>query len=399
MIQLDKEFDAILHEIKSKDFKGPDLSDIISQQPFLFFAIINNKNYLGKIINKPFSIIAKKYNKYLREYLGYNKTQKFAQVHALIISALITRYKVKSNSEYLETIEYLFEDIFSFRNKDFDLHCWGQPYDWPSRHMMKKNTPRATVSSQVASVCLEYYLLTGKEKYLSIAEEVCEVFMLHFNYTPDKDGDYCLSYTTKDNYHVHNPSMMVAALFYEVANVTKSKKLFDFANHLINFTVKHQNEDGSWYYRALPDKIQGVIDNYHTGYVLESFVKILNIKENEVYKKAYEKGLQYYEDHFFTEDFESKLRHNRTFPIDIQSCAQSIITLSFANQYQYSKKRKNLISNILSWTMNNMFDNDSKQFYYQKYQNNKVDKSSFLRWGDAWMLIGLALVIKQNKND
>jgi len=88
-------------------------------------------------------------------------------------------------------------------------------------------------------------------------------------------------------------------VIFRVARLKNNEALFKFGTRLVDFTVSHQNSDGSFYYWAPPDKINFMIDNYHTGFVLESFKTICEDCGDERYDSAFKKGMEYYYNNLF----------------------------------------------------------------------------------------------------
>ena len=154
----------------------------------------------------------------------------------------------------------------------------------------------------------------------------------------------------------------------------------------INFTMSHQNKDGSWYYWATPDKLIYNIDNYHTGFVLECLnICRRSLKEEYEYEEELRKGLKFYANNLFLNDGTPKIRHNSIYPIDIHSCSQGIIT--FYELADLEPKYLNMTKKIADWSIKNM--QDKKGYFYYRIYKNRVDKTPYIRWGKAWMLRAL----------
>jgi len=99
------------------------------------------------------------------------------------------------------------------------------------------------------------------------------------------------------------------------------------------------------------------------------------------------RGLEYFAHNLFLEDGLPKLRDNSIYPVDIHSCAQGIIT--FCELADFEPKYLKLAEKVAKWTINNMQDREGF-FYYRIYKKGKVDKTPYIRWGQAWMLYALS---------
>ena len=365
-----------------------DLLDLKNTPFFILILKLSNKSNIWKKITAPIVILANRYTNVFR-FIFNSKKIKFSQAETIIARAYIADYKINKSEALKIKIERILDWILSQRSKDFDNYCWGQPYDWFARKVVKKYTPRATVTTQVANTFLDAYETFGEKKYLEIAVDICDFFIngKGLNHSVDEDGDICFSYTSIDHYHIHNANMLVAAVLIRVWKHTTNDRLKDFAIKSMNFTFKHQNLDGSWYYWALPDKISGIIDNYHTGFILESLAVIKPLLGNEFkFDEKFEKGINYYVENLFEDSTIPKITNKSKYPIDIQSCAQAIITFGELKNIGYDYMY--IAENILRWTIDNMMDKKGF-FYYKKYKFGRIDKTPYMRWGESWMLRAL----------
>lgn len=387
---------------KKRDFKDKDVSDILASKVYAYFLPRSTRNFSAKVVYYFLDKLNKKYNHHLRNIFRLNSNYQYPQAYALIIRGLVKLYEVEPSDSLKAEIFELGEVLMGMRQDSFENYGWGQPFDWPSRHIMKAGTPRATVSSQVAMAYLDCYETFKDKRYLKRAESVCRLFIDDFNYTSDADGDFCFSYTTEDNYHIHNASTLAAAVLIRTHYHTREKDYLEYGRKALQFTAKHQNQDGSWYYRASPDKLAYVVDNIHTGFVLDSYIDSKAYWPDDAFPFAQElkAGFEYYIRTFITGKFEPKYRPNRIFPVDIQSCAQILLTLILYNRHcETNAENERLIDGVLDYTLATMY-NGKGQFYYRKYAN-RTDKNSFIRWGDSWMMraIGEYLYAKADEKN
>ncbi|MCA1762592.1 MAG: hypothetical protein ABR574_12195 [Cryomorphaceae bacterium] len=372
---------------KERNFRDKDVSDVLSSSVYAYFLPRSTRSFPAKVVYFFLDKLNKHYGDTLRSVFSLDSSFQYPQAHALIIRGLIKLYPVNPTNILEHEIRGLGDELLEMRQKSFENFGWGQPFDWPSRQIMRAGTPRATVSSQVGMAFLDIYEAFKDEKYLKWAERICHMFIENFNYTPDADGDFCFSYTTEDNYHVHNASTLAAAFLIRTHYHTSNQKYLDYGQRALQFTAKHQNPDGSWFYRAKPDKVTGLIDNYHTGFVLESYLdsKAYWTGGDFPFELELKAGFEYYIRNFFTDKFEPKYRPDKIYPIDIQACAQSLLTvILYRRNAENNQEHKQILDGILNYTLINFY-NGKGQFYYRMYPN-RIDKNSFIRWGDSWMI-------------
>ena len=96
--------------------------------------------------------------------------------------------------------------------------------------------------------------------------------------------------------------------------------------------------------------------------------------------------MKFYTDNLFLRDGTPKIRDDSIYPIDIHSCAQGIIT--FYELVDLEPKYLNMAKKIAEWSIKNM--QDKKGYFYYRIYKNTVDKTPYIRWGQAWMLRALS---------
>ena len=371
--------------LKGINFKSGDVSDLVSTPFFLTLNRLNNSKP-GKYIYHLAVLVASQLKSW--NLLNIQSQRRYPQAHALIIRALINLFKVSNDREYLDLAKHLSEELITMRSTGYTNFCWGQPFNWPSHgKVMKAFTPRATVSSQAAMAFLDLHDVTQDQQYLNIAQSVCHFYLENLHQHTDDEGDICFSYTSKDQYIIHNASMLAAAVLYRTWSKTNISEFLSFGRKAANFTAKHQNPDGSWHYSGYKtDKI----DNYHTGFVLESY---LDIKEYTPTQYDFEpvelKGMDFYANKLFTKDSIPKLTPEKLYPIDIQSCAQSILTFIKSE----NKDHKKLANKVLNYTLSEFFNSENGAFYYRIPSQGKLNSSSYIRWGESWMLRAITSIL------
>jgi hypothetical protein len=323
------------------------------------------------------------------------KPLQFPQADALMITALCRHPEIKGNDFFLNELLFLLDKLKSGNSAPDPYFAWGQPYNWFSRKKIPANTPRTTVTTQAGHAFLDAYEILEKQEYIDIARKAGEYLLDRMQYDTDMDGDICFPYTSLDQYHVHNANVLASALLARLGNMLGEEMFIDFAERSFRFTCKYQNDDGSWFYWAPPDKISGKIDHYHTGFVLESLKIGSNNWNGEFpFENHLEKGTDFYLEQLFEKQSIPKMLPTSTFPVDIQSCAQALITLG--EVLPESEVKDTWLIRVADWTISNMYDEKNSYFYYRIYKN-RIDKTPYLRWGQSWMLRALSYLYKTNE--
>jgi hypothetical protein len=178
-------------------------------------------------------------------------------------------------------------------------------------------------------------------------------------------------------------------------------KLLDLSQKITNYTIRRQQEDGSfWYYGPEDPNIKNIgkrtfqsVDHYHTGFIIRCLGSIANISNNKATINSWEKAVEHYLNNFFTQDGKPKFNPNNPYPIDIHSCAEAILCLNHIARYTHNHIQKNIslsyLNKAVQYTLENMLSSKSNYFIYKRYKHWIVDVP-YLRWNQAWMLRALA---------
>jgi uncharacterized protein YyaL (SSP411 family) len=314
-----------------------------------------------------------------------------AKAMALFARGYLNCYRKGGDEKYLKKGLACLDWLIENPSRDYSGYCWGYPFDWQSRIFIPKETPSGVVTSITAHAFLDAYEELDDKKYLNLANSCCNFIMNDLNIDKVEDDMICFSYTPLDGFHVHNANLFSSSTLLRTYQCLKNEKYKELGKLAINFTMGHQKEDGSWYYWAPPDKVLEIIDNYHTGFVLECLNTCRRTLGKDFgYLDELKKGLVFYAKNLFFEDRVPKMTHESIYPIDIHSCAQGIIT--FCEVADFDPKYLKLAKRIAEWTINNMQD-DEGYFYYRIYRKGYVDKMPYIRWGQAWMLRALSYLV------
>jgi hypothetical protein len=159
----------------------------------------------------------------------------------------------------------------------------------------------------------------------------------------------------------------------------------------MEYSCSRQREDGSWWYAEEPK--YHWVDNFHTGYNLDSLDCYVRSSNDEDFRPHIEAGLKFYLANFFEDSGRPKYYVTRTYPVDIQCAAQSIDTLSrFADR---DPECLDLAIKVAAWSVCTM-QHPKGYFYYRQYPFIKA-KTPMLHWGQATMFRALAHLLLRLK--
>ena len=262
-------------------------------------------------------------------------------------------------------------------------YCWGNHFDFTSRSgHIPAQEPTIVWSSLIGQAFLEAYEQLGNEHYLAVAESICN-WILKLPREETSVGT-CISYHARFQSSIHNSNLLGAALLAGTWKHTGREELMVLARDAVRYSSVHQLPDGAWWYGEEP-KFHW-IDNFHTGYNLDSIKRYVEATGDDWCKETLHRGYRYFVETFFEPSGCPRYYHNRTYPVDIQSAAQAIDTLClFSDKCSASL---DLATKVAHWTIVNLLD-QSGYFYYRKYPF-VMSRTPYFHWGQATMFKALA---------
>ena len=271
----------------------------------------------------------------------------------------------------------------------FDTHSWGNHFDFSSRGgNLKKLEPIIVWTSLIGQVYLDAYELLKEKKYLDIAKSVCKWILA----VPREktDSGTCLSYVAFSQRSIHNSNMLGAAMLARTGKIIKDNDMINIAKDAMKYSCTRQLPDGAWWYGEA-DHFHW-IDNFHTGYNLDSLKCYIENTDDKEYDENLRKGFNYFKKYFFEKNGRPKYYHNRTYPVDSQCISQAIETL--ANFSDYDKESLELGLKVANWTIDHMQDKKGF-FYYREYPMKIKAKTPMLHWAQATTYKGLSLLLSK----
>jgi len=272
------------------------------------------------------------------------------------------------------------------KSHKFNEYSWANHFDFASRAgRYPKDESIIVWTALIGQAFIDGYEATGDPAFIEVAQSACR-WILNLPRERTSSGT-CLSYHCLSQESIHNANMLGAALLARTWQHTKTYDYLRPAEEAMRYSCSRQRADGSWWY-AEPSKFHW-IDNFHTGYNLDSLKCYVDATGDDTYRDAIVRGLAFYKAHFFGEDGCPRYYHNQTGPIDSQCAAQAIETL--ANFADDDEEALELSTRVANWTIGHMQDRDG-HFYYRLYPGMKA-KAPMLHWAQATMYKGLSLLL------
>lgn len=325
---------------------------------------------------------------------------------ALFALAELSRFRATYKSQHAANAKIFLEKLSRLKielpkNKDQrPKTAFGYNFDWQSRAFFApEGTPTIVPTAFAAQSFLEGFELFGDENYLETAQGICAFITEDLNRIGESDDEICFSYTPLDKNVIFNASLLAGEVLAKTGAILADENYLNLAEKTANFVIKRQNENGSWLYGAKSK--HAWVDNFHTAYVLLSLFRLQKLIPDFRCDETIEKGLNYWLENFFPADGMPKYYDRETFPVDIHSASAAIAALSELNEFDVRCLPQ--AEKVAAWTIENM--RDEKGFFYYQKRKEKLVKTSFIRWSNAWTLYALARLIEvksekeQEKNE
>jgi rhamnogalacturonyl hydrolase YesR len=322
----------------------------------------------------------------LRPVLGI-KPLESTKGRGYMASGYLTMYKKTGDETYktraLDCLEWLMKN----KSPKFEQYSWANHFDFAGRGgMYAKHESIIVWTSLIGQAFLDAYELFGDTRYLQVAESACR-WALSLPIVETSSG-ICLGYTALWKSVIHNSSMLGAALLARTGALTNNTEFIKVAKEAMYYSCSRQNPDGSWYYGDHPMFLW--IDNFHTGYNLNSLKCYIESTGDKAYEDNVRRGLEFFKNNFFEPTGRPKYYHSRTYPVDSQCASQAIDTLVYFSDWD--GQSLDLAIKVAGWWIENMQDRDGF-FYYRQYPLGIKAKTPMLHWAEATMYKALACLV------
>jgi hypothetical protein len=303
---------------------------------------------------------------------------------AFLARGYLRMHGATGEDHYLQAAVNCLDWLLENQCQGYSGACWGNHFDYQSRvFYLPKGVPTVVWVALIGHAFMEAYDQVGDRRYLEVAISSCEHILRDLETQPDGE-DLCISYIPTDNRQVHNANTLAASFLARVHAAAPNAQYLELATKAINYTVKFQRQDASWYYGEKANLHW--VDNFHTAYVLDSIKVFMEGSDDWSHRDSLMRGYEYWKRTFFLEDGTPRYYDFKTIPLDIQCSSQAIDTLVYFNDLD--TESLDLAQRVANWTIDNMQD-DSGYFYFRNYGNGIINKTPTLHWGQATMMCAL----------
>jgi hypothetical protein len=370
---------------RASEWAGYDPYDALNSRLFRILPILNHR--LPRVV---FTQALKRSPINFRRLLRIPKTQNPKAI-ALFLSAFVTLKGTRICRE--RDIEFMIDRLRLLRSPATDYWAWGYSFPWQTRTVVvASGVPNLVCTSFVANALLDVAEQRGDSKCLDMALSAAQYIVEKLYWTDA--GAAGFSYPLPSvRTNIHNANFLAAALLSRVYSHTHDENFLVPALRASRHSAKHQRPDGSWYYGEAPS--QRWIDNFHTGYNLCALETISRYTLTPEFDAIVRRGFDFYRSHFFLANGAVRYFHNRNYPIDTHCIAQSILTLLMLRHLDSGNL--SLAQSVLRWALTHMWDD--RGFFYYRVLRTSTDRTSYMRWSQAWMLLAMVTLWNVSGSD
>ena len=375
-----KSLDAVQRWVEDRNYRGYDPGDGLTS----WFRPLTFKN---KFAERVLQQLIWKAPINLRPLAGI-KPRDSTKGRGFMAFGYLLRYKSTGEAEYLTKARACLQWLDEHSVTSYPGKSWGNDFDFTTRSgTMPAGEPTIVWSGLIGQAFLEAYEQTGEAHFLATAEKICE-WILQLPRLKTDSGT-CLSYVAYGGSWIHNSSMLGAGLLARTWKYSPKPEYLEVAREAMRYSCTRQLPDGAWYYGEEPK--YHWIDNFHTGYNLDSLKRFIDSTGEEEFRPHLRKGYAYFKDTFFEASGKPRYYHNKTLPVDIQCAGQAIDTFAFFSDED--PEALALAEKVARWTIEHLQD-PTGYFYFRHYQLVKA-KTPYFHWGQSTMFKGLSHLLER----
>lgn len=323
----------------------------------------------------------------LRRMLGIRKGHNPKGIGLLLEASVLMEQS--HPGKYKDTIDRLLRLLEETQTPGYSGTCWGYNFDWASPvKTLPAGSPTVVVTGFISKALYEAVQLGNNQDAERLFRGIEDFIASDLPRFSDHTG-MCISYSTVKKDCCFNASLLAAGYLARLFHLTGREELRTEAEALVNFVVARQKSNGVWAYSIdLESGKERTQIDFHQGFILDSISEVMEYTAQKPvhWLEALKKGSEFYFNEQFSKGGRSYFRLPRKYPTDVHHQAQGIISATKLSEkfpeYTIHGER------MMKWAMK-FLHNGHGRFYYRVFPAF-TDKTHYLRWGQAWMVLALA---------
>lgn len=313
--------------------------------------------------------------------------------------ALLKAYNIIGNKEILKKIFSRIEELRSSQTKHFALKQGIRIAINLYEDSSETPTPLNTVwlGQFLLDLNIEAKLLSNDEREKKL-RSICSYLIEDLGYEDYKDKGIYFYYGASHKKTIYNASALISAFLIRVGFLYNERLYQELGYRGIEYIVNQQNEDGSWFYAASPER--STIDSFHQSYILQALSSVRCYFPLLV-EEAISKGERYYHTLFIHQgNYIIPKRYDKRFTprntwlfqkLDGRDITEALIYFSRWN------KDVHMIEGLINYLYKKMYLPEKGYISPERftYARNNIPYSEF----QAWYLYALSIVNKAITSD
>ncbi|MDJ0840993.1 MAG: hypothetical protein QNK37_31065 [Acidobacteriota bacterium] len=321
-----------------------------------------------------------------------------AKAMGLFARAYTILHRLDTGVDYADRAAECFQWLRRNMSPGYSGAAWGYPFDWASRKLIPQGTPSSVVTCTAGDAFRTAWLLSGDPDALNVCKSVGRFLTKDLNRARNDKGHTCFSYTPVDDFQVHNANLMVAEFLVWLGKTIDDPALLELGASAGYFALDEQNDDGSLdYWSRAQRTVKGQMDHYHTGFEMRALCGLWRHTGDEAFLNGLKRYDAFYRKHYLEPEGDGlipRFKPGSTQPVDIHSCAEALIlNTTLAPHFPQAAEP---VAGFLRWIAANMQTTEG-WFIYRLWDKGHLPRREvipYLRWGQAWMMLALALCLK-----
>ena len=370
-----RSLEAVRQWVERHDYKGYDPGDGLTSwaRPLTFGNLFAERVLQQVIWKSPVN---------LRPILGV-KPLESTKGRGFMAWGYLLQHRLDQSAETKAAALRCLQWLTDNRSEGHTGYCWGNHFDFSTRSgRMPAHQPTIVWTGLIGQAFLEAYEQTLDRRHLETAQEIC-AWILSIPRERTTSGT-CISYVEYEQSSIHNSNALGAAMLARTWKHTGDPEYLEVAREAMLYTCSRQNPDGSWFYGEEPK--YRWIDNFHTGYVLDSLKRYIDGTGDEAFQENLDRGQAYFRKTFFDASGRPRYYPDRAFPVDIQCAAQAIDTFSLFGDDD--DQALDDAVRVALWTIDNM--QDRRGFFHYRQYPMVTSRTPYFHWGQATTFKALA---------
>jgi hypothetical protein len=370
---------ALYEWMRVRDYRGFDLHDILASRA------VTRLTFGSRWLAVAWTQAGKRLPTRTRALMGVRPQQNAKGIGLALAAAVrlsVATGSPRWSSEAAAHRHWLVEHAV----RDGDCAGWGYPFPWANRDFFAPaGVPSGVATAFIGHALLDAATAFGDDASAALACDAARFLQRRLRRVP-MDGAFAFSYTPLDTRVVHNANVLAASLLARVGERTGDETMLSDARTAAGASARAQAADGSWPYGA--GRRNAWIDSMHTSYVLVGLDQVRIATGATELDDAIAHGVSFWRKAFFHSPAVG-FSPGRPFPVDLHAVAHSIVALrALADRIRGARQEA---ERLACWCLAEMRDEDGS-FYYRMRAPGVIDRTRYMRWTQAWMLLALAEV-------